>query len=186
MRLKKSYDYFKTLKDMSLSLREAFSLAVKGADIGSSFIKVTGMRSELSQQLLDEFTAPIERDDIYSLSALLYEELLQINHLSDILSATDFDSCSVFEQGFLLFDKQIQVFKLFGDTKHPERLLKTVSEVYNFCNRLKKENLSFFANNLKSSRQPLLEFSVGCAYIELLKSVSHTLYETERVVINNN
>lgn len=184
--MKKSYDYFKTLKDMSVCLRDSFSLAVKGDDIGGAFIKLTGMRSELSKQLFDEFTAPVERDDIYILSALLYEELLQINHLSDIVSATDFASRPVFEQGFLLFDKQIRVFELFGDMKHPEKTLKNASEAYHFCNRLKKESLSGLVNNLKGSRQPLLEFSLGCAYIDLLKAVSHTLYETERVVINNN
>lgn len=184
--MKKSYDYFRTLKDMSLCLREAFSLTVKGDDTGSSFVRLAGIRSELSNQLFDEFTAPFERNDIYIISARLYEEFLQINHLSDILSAVNFVLLSDLSQGELLFNKQVQVFELLGDIKHPEKTLKNISEVYSFCNRLKKESLSGLVNKLKNSHLPLLEFSVGCAYIDLLKTVSRTLWETERVVINNN
>ncbi len=184
--MKNSYDYFKTLKDISLCVNDAFSRVLRRETVQSAFIKLSGMRSEFSEKLFHEFTAPLQRDDLCVISALLYEEFSQMSCLSDGLLLID-SACAVdFEQGTSLFDKQVRVFELLCDKKHPEKTLKAVSETYNFCNRLRKEVYGKLAERLKFSPQPLQEFLVWDSYIGLLKAVGDTVCETERVVINNN
>ena len=72
--MKKSYDYFKTLKDLSVIVSESFSGMSDSKTINKNYLCFSAMRNELSENLIDEFVAPIERDDIYNLSFCLFEE----------------------------------------------------------------------------------------------------------------
>ena len=184
--MKKSYDYFKTLKFMADCVTEAFDDSVNGKDIQGAFIKFSGIKFELSDNLIDEFVAPLERDDIFRLAFCLYEELWCVKRLFAIISILDYKNNEITGQLSEMLEKQCDAFSSFGDIKEPKKLLKMASNASLLCNRLKKELLSNLVDVLKKSSQPLLNYSIICAELELLKAISVALGELESVVINNN
>ena len=88
----KSYDYFKTLKDLSSCVGDAYCSVVSGKDFRKETIKFEGSKAELSERLMNEFVAPIERNDIYRLSFCLSEELAQIAQISEFILLAEMDS----------------------------------------------------------------------------------------------
>ena len=183
--MKKSYDYFKTLKDMSGCVKNSYFYAIDSKDFKKEVIQFSGNKTELSENLIDEFVAPIERNDIYKLSFCLNEELWQVIKLFDFIMLVDIGSFGFIGQIGDLFNKQSVVFSLLGDFKSTDKMMKILSESFSLCNRTKKQILNEVKSSLHSVKQPLLKYSVSCVFSELLRTVERTLCEVERVLINN-
>ena len=183
--MKKSYDYFKTLKDMSYCVKDSYTFAVSSKDFKKEVIRFSGIKTELSESLMNEFVAPIERNDIYKLSFCLNEELWQVTNLYDFIRLADISSFGFIGQIGDLFNKQNDIFSLLGDFKSTDRTMKLISESFVLCNRTKKQILNEVKSALQSAKQPLLKYSVSCAFSELVIAVEKTFCEVERVIINN-
>ncbi len=184
--MKKSFDYFKTLKDMSLSVGNAYSAALHGSDFNKDLICFSGLKFELSDRLINEFVAPIERNDIYNLSYRLNEEMYYINKLSNSISLVDCKNLTFtdsFESGF---HKQAEMFDLFARNKSYDKALKYINESKAFLNGLNTSMVLYVKKCLSGIEQPLLQYVVVCCFSDLFKSLEKTFYEVERVIINNN
>ena len=53
--MKKSYDYFKTLKDLSVIVSESFADMRDSKAINKNYLCFSAIRNELSEKLIDEF-----------------------------------------------------------------------------------------------------------------------------------
>ena len=181
----KSYDYFKTLKEMSSCIADAYLLIVCGKEFRNETIKFEGSKTELSERLMNEFIAPIERNDIYRLSFCLNEELTQIIQISEFILLAELDSFGFVEQIGDLFNNQNHIFLMLKDLKNRDKIRKFVSENLICCNRIKKCIYKDVRASLQSARQPLIRYYVSCMFIELVKNTERAFCEVERVVINN-
>lgn len=170
---------------MSCCVKNSYYCAVDSKDFKKELIRFSGIRTELSDNLINEFVAPIERNDIYKLSFCLNEELWQVTDLFDFIKLVDIGSFGFVGQIGDLFNKQVEVFLLLGDFKSVDRTRKLLTESFSMCNRTKKQILNEVKSSLQNARQPLLKYSVSCGFSELLRMVEKTLCEVERVIINN-
>lgn len=186
VRLKKSYDYFKTLKDMSDYVKSAFFNVMSGDGLRKEIIAFSGTRNELSDNLIKEFVAPIERNDIYKLSFCLNDELQRIAQISEYMSLVDTHFRDSFWQIGDLFNKQNEILSAFSDLRAPQKALRFVRESYALSGKVKNETLKCAKNSLQSAAQPLLKYAVASAFSELVRSVERTFCEVERIIINNN
>ncbi len=171
---------------MSRCISIVFSYAVNDKDFKKEVIKFSGLKTELSENLMNDFVAPLERNDIYKLSFCLSEELWQVINLFDFIMLADIKPFVFIGQIDDLFNKQNVVFDLLENKKYPEKTIKSVSETLLLCNRVRKQVLNEVKTLLQSAKQPLIKYSICCAFLELLKAVETTFCEIERVVINNN
>ena len=186
MLLKKSLDYFKTLKEMSVSVEEAYSSMITTNEFNSELIRFSGLKWELSNNLVNEFVVPIERNDIYNLSYCLNEEMYYISKLNNILHLIDY-SAFLFTDSFKnAFNNQTRVFQLFCNISGYEKTLKYINESKAMLNGLNTSVILSVKSSLKSSTQPLLKYTAVSCFLELFKSVEKTVFEVERVIINNN
>lgn len=181
----KSYDYFKTLKEMSSCVGNSYLYVIDGKKYKSETIKFEGSKSELSERLMNEFVAPIERNDIYRLSFCLNEEFVQITQISEFILLAEMNSFGFVGQIGDLFNKQDYIFSMLKDLKNREKIRKAVSENLVACHRIRKCVYNDVRASLQSARQPLIRYYVSCIFTELIKNVERTFYEIERVVINN-
>ncbi len=186
MLLKKSLDYFRTLKEMSLSVGNAYSQMIKTNEFNKEIIRFSGLKWELSNNLVDEFVAPIERNDIYNLSYCLNEEIYYINKLSNILQLLDYSYLPFTESFNDAFSKQNEVFRLFCNTKNYDKTLKFINESKAVLNGLNMSVILSVKSSLRSTQQPLLQYTAISCFLELFKSIEKTIFEVERVIINNN
>lgn len=182
--MKKSYDYFKTLKDLSECVGESYSSAVCGEDFKKYSIRFWGLKSELSECLMNDFVTPVERSDIYKLSFCLNEELWQVSELFNYISLTNADSFAFVGQIGDLFNHQNKAMAFIEDMKQSEKTLKFVTESLLKCDNLKKQILKSVRNSLEKANQPLISYSVNRSFLNLVKTIEITFSEVERVIIN--
>jgi hypothetical protein len=159
---------------------------VNDKDFKKEVIRFSGLKTELSENLMNDFVAPLERNDIYKLSFCLSEELWQVINLFDFITLADINPLDFIGQIGDLFNKQNIVFDLLENTKYPQKTLKSVSENLLFCNKVRKQVLNEVKNLLQSAKQPLIRYSLCCYFLELLRALETTFCEIERVIINNN
>lgn len=171
---------------MSLSVGNVYSQMVKTNEFNKELIRFSGLKWELSNNLVDEFVAPIERNDIYNLSYCLNEEIYYINKLSNIYQLIDFSEFSFVESFNNAFGKQKEIFRLFCNTKSYEKTLKYINESKAVLNGLNTSLILSVKSSLKSTKQPLLQYTAISCFLELFKSIERTISEVERVIINNN
>ena len=183
--MKKSYDYFKTLKDLSVIVSESFSGMSDSKTINKNYLCFSAMRNELSENLIDEFVAPIERDDIYNLSFCLFEEfnsVIKFCEFSSLLKTGFGDSIGQIGE---LFYKQNNFFDLKTLLKSPEKCYSVVSAELTVCRKVKKLIIGETCANICYHNQPLIFYIAGSSGIDIVSSVEATYNEICRVLINN-
>lgn len=184
--MKKSFDYFKTLKEMSVAVGSAYKNMVRTNEFNNETIRFSGFKWELSNNLLNEFVAPIERNDIYHLAVCLSEELYFISKLNNIISLISVKDFSFVESICSVFEKQNEIFNLLSDAKNYEKAFKIINETKATLNGVNSSVVLSIKNCLKSTSQPLLKYAVISGFFDIYKSIDETFTEIQRVVINNN
>ena len=184
--MKKSYDYFKTLKEMSGAIGCAFKNMVRTNEFNAELIRFSGLKWELSNNLFNEFVAPIERNDIYNLSHCLSNEMYFISKLNNVVALVDIKEFSFIESVCSAFDMQNNVIDCFSDLKNPTRTLKYINETKATLNGVNTSIVLSIKNCLKSTEQPLLKYAVISGFFDIYKSIDETFSEIQRAVINNN
>lgn len=181
--MKKSYDYFKTLKDLTHCVYTVYTKAVTNNEYKKAFIRFSGLKNELTDNLMDDFVTPLERGDIYNLSFCMHKELWQIDELYNYNSLTDIGSFLYVNQIGDLLHKQNEVIDLLFLTKNTERVSKSIDEGMSLCNSVKNRVLKNLRLSLKESEQPLIAYGLNCAYLALLETIDITFSELERILI---
>ncbi len=181
--MKKSYDYFKTLKELSYCVYTVYTKAVTNNDFKKPFIKFSGLKNELSESLIDDFVTPLERGDIYNLSFCMHKELWQIDELYNYSSLADIGSFLYVNQIGDLLRKQNEVVDLLFLSKNTDRVSKSIDEGMNLCNSVKKRVLRNVRVSLREAEQPLIAYGMNCAFLTLLESIDITFSEMERILI---
>jgi hypothetical protein len=183
VRLKKSYDYFKTLKDLSGCIGRVYCSADRPDLYKKEMLFYNSIRKELSLRLSEEFVAPIERNDIYSLSSLLSCEIDVIDYICHLayqvdLHESDEELSSFFiVQGDLLYD--------LSNRKSYSNILNEIYDIQS-CIRIKRRALwDGYKTTLVNNGNALLRYVYFDKTIELIDCLSRSFGEIERVVINN-
>ncbi len=184
--MKKSFDYFKTLKEMSLTVGDAYKNMVRTNEFNNEVIKFSGLKWELSNNLFNEFVAPIERNDIYNLACCLSEELYYISKLNNIITLVDVNMFTFVESICSVLHKQNLIFDLFSCAKTFEKTLKIINETKATLNGVNTSVVLSIKNCIKTTEQPLLKYAVASGFFDIYKSIDKTFSEVQRVVINNN
>ncbi len=182
----KSFDYFKTLKEMSVTVGDAYRNMVTTNEFNKETIRFSGLKWELSDNLFNEFVVPVERNDIYHMADCLSEELYFISKLSNIVALVDVNGFSFVESISSVFDKQSSVFKLLSDSKNFEKVFRQIGETKAILNGVNASLVISIKNCLKSTEQPLLRYAIISGFYDIYKATDETFCEIQRVVINNN
>ena len=184
--MKKSYDYFKTLKDLSEIISESFKNYNDYKNLSKDFLCFSALRNELSVNLINEFVAPIERNDIYKLSFCLNDEFERIIKLCEFVCLSDALAFSFLGQIGNLFLRQTLVFDFKNIIKSPIKALKSVTSLTVECKNLKKIIFAEMRSVISSKNQPLISYVVASSAVELINSIESAVNEVGRVLINNN
>ena len=183
--MKKLFDYFKTLKEMSFAVGSAYKQMVSLKEFNNERIIFSGFKWELNDNLFKDFVAPIERNDIYSLSNCLNEELYYISKLNNIIYLTDINAFTFVDCISDIFDKQCVIFNSLCDSKRYEKTLKLINESRATLNGVNSSIVLVTKNCLKSYNQPILNYAVVSEFFNIYKSIDITFSEVQRVIINN-
>lgn len=184
--MKKSYDYFKTLKLLSELLSGIYNKALLKQDFSSERIQFLAEKSDLINNLQNEFITPLERGDIFLLEESLAEELdsvLTFNEYSDLANGACFIE---FEVIVSRLQKQSCIFTQLKNFKSNIKLFEQCSEEIKLLNNEKKniEKKIFDAVNCKAE-QPLVKYAVYSACLDLNRRIYKTILLIERILIDN-
>ena len=186
LRLKKSYDYFKTLKLLSDTISVIYEKTLSKQDFSSNRIQFIAEKSELLNNLQNEFITPLERGDIFLLAESLTEELDSVFALQeyfDLINCKDFIELKSFSK---LFRTQNFIFSQLADFKNNLKLFEQCSDEIKCLNSEKKNIERLIVNALKcKSEQPLIKYSIYSAFLDLNRKIYKTILEIEKIIINN-
>ncbi len=183
--MKKSFDYFKTLKELSRINGVIFSSVASDEEFKKYTVSFYGQRFELLQRLSDDFVAPIERNDIYNLTHDLYNQFCKIIILDDISDGGLNLSAEYLSEFKSLFTIQSDIMLGFGKKNDYPSYLKLCRQGQQQVLTLKRNVASFMVSDLQSSKQPLYKCVVLNGVLDFCGSLSDTLCLCERVFINN-
>ena len=184
MCLKRSFDYFKTLKDLACINQQSFDALSVGKDFQNASITFYGKRYELLQRLSDDFVAPIERNDIYNLTNCIYSQFCEIVILGDIID--DIALLNEFTNSFkTLFKMQADIFQIFDKKSNYSTIIKSSRNGQQQALTLGRSISSVATNRLKSDSQLIYKYFVISKVIDFCFCINQTFCECERVAINN-
>ncbi len=183
--MKKSYDYFKTLKLLSELVSVIYSKALLKQDISFERIQFFAEKSELINNLQNEFITPLDRGDIFLLEESLAEELVSICSFQELLNLDSRD-LDIFKKMTDSFENQSSVFSQLRNYKSNLKLFEQCSEEIKLLNSEKKAIEMMIVNALRcKTEQPLIKYVVYSAFLGLNRKVFNTILQTERILINN-
>ena len=181
--MKKSYDYFKTLKLLSEITSEIYKKSASEVDFSPDRILFLAEKSELLNSLRNEFITPLERGDIFFLAECLTEEVNSIYSLygySSLINQMKFDS---FEESF---NSQTLIFNKLKDFKSNLKLFEQCSQEAGRLGLQKKKFEEQAVNALKiNNGQGLKKYAVCSAFLTLNNSIYKTIIQIERILIDN-
>ncbi len=184
--MKRSYDYFKTLKKMNELVCGAFSCVTDSQGCESFRMSFSAEKSELINNLKNEFITPIERGDIFLLSECLSDEFRNTEGLSEYATFF-FDECGAFSnllKSCLI--NQGEIINKLGNQKNLVNLINPCHDGTLACDalmlKLQKKIKSIILCN---ESQNLLKYEICVSYLDLAKSVFNTFSEIKRIIIDN-
>ncbi len=184
--LKKSYDYFKTLKLLSETVSVIYNKTLLKQDFSSNRILFFAEKSELVYNLRNEFITPFERGDIFLLEESITGELYSIFTLQEYLSLINtkvFEELKCIENSL---EKQNIIFSQLGSFKSNLKLFEQCSEELKHLNSEKKNIEKHIVNALQcKSEQPLIKYAIYSAFLDLNRKIYKTILQIERILINN-
>lgn len=184
--MKKSYDYFKTLKLLSELISVIYEKALLKQDFSSDRIRFFAEKSELINNLKNEFITPLERGDIFLLEESLSEELNSIFTLYEylnLINCKDFEEIKSFDE---VLKSQNKIFSQLGNFKSNVKLFERCSEEIKYLNTEKKSIEKRVVDALKCKReQPLIKYALYSEFLCLNKKIYKTILQIERILIDN-
>lgn len=184
--MKKSYDYFKTLKVLSEAASVIYEKTLLKQDFSSDRILFFAEKSELINNLQNEFITPLERGDIFLLEESLSEELNSIFALQEylnLISCNDFPELKYIDKAL---KNQNRIFSQLGNFKSNIRLFEQCSEEIKNISAIKKNTEKHIVEALKcKSEQPLIKYALYSAFLDLNRKIYKTILQIERILINN-
>lgn len=184
--MKKSYDYFKTLKILSETVSVIYEKSLLKQDFSTERIRFFAEKTELINNLLNEFIAPIERGDIFLLEESLTEELYSVflfQEYVSLINQKSFEDVSFFSA---FFSEQNLIFSQLKNYKSNLKLFEQCSDEIKALNKEKKNIEKHIVNALKCRiEQPLIEYSIYSALLDLNTRIHKTILNVEKILINN-
>ncbi len=181
--MKKSYDYFKTLKEMSGCIGRAYALADRPDLCKKEILVFHSVKRELSERLSEEFVAPVDRNDIYNLSSVLSRESSALDYLSHLLCHID-----VFKPDddiVSAIDYQSEALLRLSNKKVFSALLKDVQSAVSDINVKRRRMWIDAKDSLFKGNNMLLKYLYFDKSLRFIECLSDTFSEIERVIINN-
>lgn len=183
--MKKNYGYFKTLEKMSGLVYDSFSSVCDYGKCDSRRLTFAGEKSELLTNLINDFITPIERGDIFLLAQCLSEELEAVENLSEY-DPLFFADCKDFSRTLRRsMENQNSVFGRLGNLKNAPRLIAVCQDELLVCGSLSGRIRKKVKITASSESHNLADYAVCCAYMTLLKSISNTFLQIEKILIDN-
>lgn len=184
--MKKSYDYFKTLNILSETVSVIYNKTISKDDFEAKRISFFAEKSELINNLSNEFITPLERGDIFLLAECLTEELNCVFTLQEYFNLINKNDYSSFQNLLTFFGAQNRVLSQFKNFKSNLKLFEQCSEELKKLNAEKKQTEKCIIDALYcKSEQPLIKYAVYSAILNLNRKIYRTLFEIERILINN-
>ena len=184
--MKKSYDYFKTLKMLSESVSVIYEKTLSKQDFSSERIHYSAEKSELINNLKNEFITPFERGDIFLLQENITEELNLILFLQEYLCLINFNDFEEFKSIGKTLKAQNLLFSDFKNYKSNLRLFEQCSELIKHLNSEKRNIEKQIIDVLKCKKeQPLIKYAVYSALLNLNRAVYKTVLQIERILLEN-
>ena len=184
--MKKSYDYFKTLKLLSESVSVIYKKTLLKQDYSSEKIIFSAEKSELINNLKNEFITPFERGDIFLLEENITEEL------DSVLSFQDYYNLSVkIDSGiFLKAEKhlitQTDIFSDLKNFKSNLKLFEQCSDEIKNLNSFKRKVEGLVIEELKcKNEQSFVKYAMYSALLDLNKKAYKTILQIERILLEN-
>ncbi len=186
VRLKKSYDYFKTLKLLSESVSVIYDKTILKQDFSSDRILFFAEKSELLNNLQNEFITPLERGDIFLLEESLTLQINSIFALQEYLSLININEFKCITNLSDTLKRQVVIISNLKNFKSNLKLFEQCSEEVKFLNNEKKNTEKAIVSVLRcKSEQPLIKYAMYSALLDLNRKIYKTLVETERILIEN-
>ncbi len=178
--LKKNNDYFEMLKTEARLNCDIFSNILSNKQNAVNRLDFKTEASSLASKLADEFVPPIERTDIYLLSASLEAVFVALNSLECVFKPFG-EKCEYLTVLSEIFGGNFEAFSQLNRFKAPKKLFEITA--------LNKRQIETMLAGIK--RSSCICVSLGEAMFfqavsELLLSLLKSDFEIERVIINNN
>lgn len=178
--MKKSNDYFETLKTEARLNCDIFSNILSNKQNAVNRLDFKTEASSLALKLADEFVPPIERTDIYLLSAGLESVFVALYNLECVFKpfGEGFECLTALSE---IFDGNFEAFSQLNRFKAPKKLFEITA--------LNKRQIETMLTGVKRSSCMCASFGevlLFQAVSELLLSLLKSDFEIERVIINNN
>ncbi len=184
--LKKSYDYFKTLKILSETVSVIYEKTLSKQDFSSDRFSFFTEKSELINNLQDEFITPFERGDIFLLEESLTEELTSIFTLNEYLNLINYKDFGELKSIEKILKAQNNIFSQLGNFKSNIKLFEQCSQEIKRINSEKRNIEKRIVDALKcKSEQPLIKYAVNSAFLDLNRKIYKTILQIERILLNN-
>ncbi len=184
--MKKSYDYFKTLKILSEEVSVIFEKTTNSSDYSSAWIKFSAEKSELLNNLQNEFITPLERGDIFLLAECIADELNSVTSFEAYSAFTNKADSEYMQVLLLSLKKQNTIFSQMNSFKSNLRLFEQCSDEIKTLNKTK---IAIEKNIMDAiyckSEQPLIKYILYAVMLDLNRKIYKTLVEIERILINN-
>ncbi len=184
--LKKSYDYFKTLNLLSEAVSEIFEKSLNNLDFSANRITFLAEKSEIINNLKNDFITPLERGDIFFLAESLTEEMNYIFALNELLGLAKTDTKEELRSMATIFSLQNKIFFRLKYFKSNLNLFEQCHGVIKTLNadKVRIEKRIVDALHCKAE-QPLVKYALYSSILNINRSVYITIIEIERILIEN-
>lgn len=184
--MKKSYDYFKKLKLLSDVIFEIYSKSILNKDFSSHRILFLAEKSELLNNLKNEFITPLERGDIFILAENLTAQLNSVYVLQgylNLIKPNDLSHLTFFNS---LFKEQADIFSRLYSFKSNIKLFEQCSQTAARLSAQKKSIEEQLINMLDvKGDQAIKAYAVCSAFLTLNADIYKTILQIERILIDN-
>ena len=184
--MKKSYDYFKTLKLLSELISVIYEKTFLKQDFSSDRIYFFAEKSEFLNNLQNEFITPFERGDIFLLAESLTEELNSIFALQEYLNLINVNDFIQLKDIQKSFKTQTLIFSQLKNFKSNLKLFELCFDEIKNLNSDKKYIEKFIIEAIKcKGEQPLIKYTTYSVLLDLNRKIYKTILQIERILIDN-
>lgn len=184
--MKKSYDYFKTLKILSESVCATYEKTLLKKDFSKERIQFFAEKSQIINNLQNEFITPLERGDIFLLEESLTDQLNSVFSFWEYYNLINHNSSVLFENTNKSLKAQNVIFSQLANFKSNLKLFEQCSEEIRKLNTEKKNIDKLIIDALNCKReQPLIKYALYSSLLDLNRKIYKTTLQTERILINN-